>query len=447
MERIMTRLYMTRRDLIKRSGLIAAGTVCSPLVALVAGMEERKEDWAAMREDPVHKMISGKPDLDRILRLFPRTTGKAAFDCALIAENIRRLETEPAIETGHSFLDLSVKTGLAHIDATFRGDHPKYGVGAYEADRHDGFPPTIIAAVDALSAWGMSVRAAQLLRYWLSSFVREDGTIKYYGPSISEYGQLLHTAGLLEERAGTADWLHDGFDALDRIAEYLLRLRAAAVKDDGLISGSPEADTRKNVGKYFHNNAWVAKGLRRWADLCERQKASPSTTIPAMRRTAAALAEDTLRAIRKTWPKDPSDWWLPPQVGSLARPSCLTGSGKASYTNYRYWPELLSSGLLPSDMANRIVDARLTAGGQFCGMTRFSDHLDDWPLADYLYGLWLLGRKSDFLLSLYGHIAYHQAERHLTAYEQVSFPPGKRVTDYCLPCQLVAARAARLLVK
>lgn len=282
--------------------------------------------------------------------------------------------------------------------------------------------------------------------YWLSALVREDGTIKYYGPSISEYGQLLHTAALLEERAGTAGWWHDGFYALDRIAEYLLRMRAAAVKDDGLISGSPEADTRKNVGKYFHNNAWAAKGLRRWAQLCQRQRASPSTAIPAVQKAAAELAADTLRAVRRTWPQDPADWWLPPQVGAVARPSCLTGSAKACYTNYRYWPDLLSSGLLPKNLAHRVVEARLSAGGQFCGMTRFADHLDDWPLADYLYGLWSLGRKSDFLLSLFGHIAYHQAEGHLTAYEQVTFPPGRRVADYCLPCQLVAARAARLLV-
>ena len=80
-------------------------------------------------------------------------------------------------------------------------------------------------------------------------------------------------------------------------------------------------------------------------------------------------------------------------------------------------------------------------------MTRFADWLDDWPLADYLYGLWALGRKDDFLLSLYGHVAYHQAEGHLTAYEQVTFPPGKEKAPYCLPSQLVAARTARLLVK
>ena len=403
-------------------------------------------DWRALREDPIRRKISGTPDLDAILALFPRTTGTPAFDPGLIAENIKRLNPRPAVNTGHPFLDLSIKTGLAHIDATFQGDHPKYGVGTYKANEHDGFPPTIIAAIDALSAWGLNQRAARLFHYWLSHFVRDDGTINYYGPSISEYGQLLHTAALLEERAGTAGWWDDGHKPLDRIAEYLLRLRAAAEKEDGLISGAPEADTRKDVGKYFHNNGWVVKGLRRWADLCERQKLASTTPIPTIRRVSEALASDTLRAIQRAWPEDPKDWWLPPRPISLQRPASLTATTEASYTNYRYWPELLSSGLLPPALANRVVEARLSAGGQFCGMTRFENHLDDWPLAEYLYALWSLGRKNDFLLSLYGHIAYHQAEGHLTAYEQVSFPPGKRVADYCLPCQLVAARAARLLV-
>ena len=196
----------------------------------------------------------------------------------------------------------------------------------------------------------------------------------------------------------------------------------------------------------------MAKGLARWAELCERRNAAPSTPIGRVRQAAADLAGNTLRAIRQTWPPDPSDWWLPPRIGPLdpPKPARLNGAGASdltAYTNYRYWPELLSSGLLPREMAHRVVEARLSAAGQFCGMTRFRDHLDDWPLADYLAGLWSLGRRNDFLLSLYGHVAYHQAEGHLTAYEQVSFPPGQKRADYCLPCQLVAARAARLLVK
>jgi len=438
---------MTRRLFLKHCTSVSGATMPSAWHTSFAADQPSKTDWKAALQDPVYDMISGQPDLDRILGLFPRTTGKPAFDPQMIAENVKRLQLAPPVNTGHPLLDLSVKTGLAHIDATFRGDHPKYGVGNYAQNMHDGFPPTIIAAVDALSAWGMGRRATELFRYWLAHFVRESGTINYYGPSVSEYGQLLHTAALLDERAGTAGWWAEGYKALDRLAEFLLRLQAAAAREGNLIAGVPEADTRKDVARYFHNNAWVVKGLRRWAELCERQKASPTTTIATVRKASAALAEATLGAVRKTWPVDPADWWLPPQVEPVPRPARLTATTVASYTNYRYWPELLSSGLLPAELANRVVEARLAAGGQFCGMTRFAGHLDDWPLVNYLEGLWSLGRKRDFLLSLYGHVAYHQAEGHLTAYEQVSFPPGQPRADYCLPCQLVAARAARLLQK
>jgi hypothetical protein len=392
------------------------------------------------REGP---LAGATPDLDTVLGLYPPTGGEPAYDPATIGAAAERLETRPAVDTGHPLLDLSVKTGLAHIDATFTGDHPHYGVKGYAAEQHDGFPPTIIAAVDALSAWGLNERAVSLFRYWLRHFVHDDGRIAYYGPSVSECGQLLHTAVLLMERAGPGSWLEEGQPRLDALAGRLLRMRETA--EEGLIAGVPEADTRKRIARYFHNNAWAAKGLRRWA-AASTPLGAPAEWTATLAAAAQTLAADTLAAIERVWPDDPGDWWLSPQVEPAPRPQSLTDGELASYTNYRYWPELLSGDLLPPALANRVVEARLTGGGQFCGMTRFYDHLDDWPLADYLAALWSLGRRDDFLLSLYGHVAYHQAEGHLTAYEQVTLPPGREAAPYCLPCQLVAARAARVLV-
>ena len=408
-----------------------------------------RPEWLESRTDPVRDSLrqdGQAPDLETIAGLFPRPQGETAFDGEVIAGNIERLRTEPEVCTGHPLLDKAVKTGLAFIDATFQGDHPKYGIRCYGQTRHDGFPPTIIATVDALSAWGLGARAAQLFRYWLHRFVRADGSIDYYGTSVAEYGQLLHTAALLYERHGPKGWWQEASGATERMAERLLRLHASARSQSVLISGSPEADERDRVGSYFHNNAWTAKGLRRWAALCEQAGHGAATPSQAVLAAAEERAADTFAAICRTWPADPADWWLPPQTESVERPGSLTATRLASYTNYRYWPELLASGLLPDDMANRLVDARLSAGGQFCGMTRFADWLDDWPLADYLYGLHALGRHDDFLLSLFGHVAYHQAEGHMTAYEQVTFPPGREKAAFCLPCQLVAVRAARLLV-
>ncbi|MBI5686150.1 MAG: hypothetical protein HZC54_13840 [Verrucomicrobia bacterium] len=418
---------------MNRRSFIAA--IPAALWQLSAARGAEKQDWLALCEDPARKLFAGKPDLDRILALHPRLTGPPAFDPELIANIVAKLTTKPAVNTGHKFLDLSVKTGLAHIEATFQGDHPKYGVGTYAGKEHDGFPPTIIAAVDALTLWGLIPRAEQLFGYWLDHFVKPDGTIAYYGPSLGEYGQLLTSARRLMQRGGSRDWFAKRRDALDRLARHLQSL---IHQNDrvALVSGVPEADERKQTATYFHNNAWIVRGLEDWAALTK------------IKSPAAELRKLLLDAIHQTWPKDANDWWLSPTVEPAARPQGkITATRVGSYTNYRYWPELLSSRVLPRALAVRVVNARLCSGGQFCGMTRFANHLDDWPLADYLDGLWSLGRKNDFLLSLYGHVAYHQAEGHLTAYEQVTLPPGKKAADYCLPCQLVAARAARVLAR
>jgi len=81
--------------------------------------------------DPVRDTLrvdKRQPDLDLIRGLRGPTAGEPAFDPALIRGNVERLERVLDVKTGHPFLDLSVKVGLAHVDATFQGDHPKYGV-------------------------------------------------------------------------------------------------------------------------------------------------------------------------------------------------------------------------------------------------------------------------------------------------------------------------------
>ena len=404
--------------------------------------DSTRPEWLASHADPYRSALlrDGTPDLDEVLGLLPRTDGPAAFGAEVIASGIERVERSVRVTSGHPFLDLSVKTGLAFIDATFEGDHPKYGTERYTQPEHDAFPPTIIAAADALSAWGLVGRAQDLLGYWLGTFVRADGSIDYYGPSLSEYGQLLHTAVRVMERGGDEGWWRSQHAALARLAGWTMARIGEA--GGGLVPGCPEADELKATGSYFHNNAWMARGLRRFAEGCGRFGGGCDA---AMSGAAEALASRTLDAIEHTWPRDADDLWLPPRVEECERPQQVTGTRIGSYTNYRYWPELLSSGLLPPELARRVVRARLEFGGQFAGMSRFEDWLDDWPLFDYLAGLERYGFRDDLVLSLYGHVAYNQAEGHLTACEQFTFPPGREVAPYCLPAQLVAARAVALL--
>ena len=103
----MTRSIVGRRDFMRYCTAMCSAVTFSPSVVLAAAKKQSEVDWQAMRADPVRKQISGRPDLDNILALFPRTSGEPAFDPEKIAENIEKLRTEPDIKTGHPFLDLS----------------------------------------------------------------------------------------------------------------------------------------------------------------------------------------------------------------------------------------------------------------------------------------------------------------------------------------------------
>jgi len=417
--------------------------------------ETYHETWRTALEDPFREkfVAQGPPDFDAIVNHLPRLQGSAALDQSQLKQHRDQLAEQVQPDLGHPLLDEAVLTGLASIDVTFEADHPRYGCGEYAYAIHDGFPGTIIATVDALLGWDLIDRAKTLLRYYLKHFVRtkfgdwnrtKPGDICYYAPSISDYGQLLTTAIRLARQVKDDPlWTEEVVFKIDALAERLLDL--CLDRDGNLLAGVPEADTRKATGYYFHNNAWACRALIDWSDFVDALHPNVRADSGRTRAAAFALRQQTLDAINRTWPADPDDWWLPPLTDRHDKPKHLCQTQLSSYTNYRYWPELLSSGILPADLANRLVNARLAGGGQFMGMSRFEDHLDDWPMYDYLLGLWQLDRRDDFLFSLYGHVAYHLGEGHLTAYEQVTFPPGGPCADYCLPCQLVVPRAAALL--
>ena len=77
--------------------------------------------WKQSLTDPIRDGLLRQgqaPDLDFVRNILPPTTGAPAFDQAVIEYSIARLITVPEVNTGDPFLDLSVKTGLAFIDAT-----------------------------------------------------------------------------------------------------------------------------------------------------------------------------------------------------------------------------------------------------------------------------------------------------------------------------------------
>jgi hypothetical protein len=341
------------------------------------------------------------------------------------------------------------------------GSRPKYGVGVYSASRHDSFPPATILPGLCLLDWGYTREAKALLGYYLSNFVKPDGTFDYYGPALSEYGQMLTLAVRCFEVAGDTGWLTENLPALRRIAESLQsQLEAARGRlapgslDYGLLWGAAEADTYKEKRFYFAGNAWCWRGLHDFGELLsdERERNGDSANVDFGKRLlddAASLRENLLSAMTHDFQSSLNPPFLPPAAG-LEKPfDHMTENDLASYTNYRYWPEMLSAGILPARMEDAIIAYRTARGGEVAATTRLENVMDDWPYAHYAWGLLDAGQIDHYLMGFYGHLAFHQSPGNFTAYESVAIKGTSTrdyASDYCVPAQMVVPQMLRWMI-
>ena len=339
------------------------------------------------------------------------------------------------LEIPDPLLKRACRVAIARALSACIGPHPKYGVRRYAEGRHDSFPPATLSLVLCLLEWGLFDEAKRRLTYYLDRFVNSDGSFDYYGPAISEYGQMLSLATRVYRLTRDGRWLRDVLPELERIAAFLLRWPER--DENGLLTGPAEADTfETHRMSFFSGNLWSVRGL---LDLARILADSNPDQAKEIERFACQLLEKTLQIIRRSVDESVTPPFVPPAPG--VKPfERMTQDTFASYTNYRYWPEMLSSGLLPPEICDYILDYRALHGGELLGMTRFMDWLDDWPLAHLAFGLLLRGRRRKFLTALYAHLVHHQAVGTLTAYEQVSIEADahrKPMADFCLPSQLV----------
>jgi hypothetical protein len=341
------------------------------------------------------------------------------------------------------------------------GSRPKYGVGVYSASKHDSFPPATILPGLCLLDWGYTREAKALLGYYLSKFVKSDGTFDYYGPALSEYGQMLTLAVRCFEVTGDAGWLTENLPALKRIAESLqAQLDAARGRlapgspNYGLLWGAAEADTYKDKRFYFAGNAWCWRGLHDFGQLLSdgRQSNGNSADVNLGNKLvgrAASLRENLLSAMNRDFQSSLNPPFLPPAAG-LEKPfDHMTENDLASYTNYRYWPEMLSAGILPASMENAIIAYRTAHGGEVAATTRLESVLDDWPYAHYAWGLLDADDIDHYLMGFYGHLAFHQSPGNFTAYESVAIKGTSTrdyASDYCVPAQMVVPQLLRWMM-
>ncbi len=338
---------------------------------------------------------------------------------------------------------------IARAFITYNGSAPHYGVGFYGKKEHDAFPPTTLSMVNTCLEFGLLSRARLYLDYYLDHVLKDDGTFNYYGSAISEYGQLFETISRYVRLSGESKWLQARLPKIESMIQWLLDLRRESQTEFGkenlyygLISGSPEADTRAEVNYYFSGNFWAWRG---WLEIARLFTESEEEAL--RRRGVELLAEcqayqtDIEASIEKSVLRDIDPSFVPP-VPDFDKPfDTMTQNRFASYTNYRYWIEMLSAGFLRPEWRDAIIDYRTKHGGELLGTTRFNGHLDDWTYAGYAYALLQDDRVRHYLLGFYGDLAVHRMRGTFTAYEQTAILSSKHersyIAGYCVPAQLV----------
>ena len=339
--------------------------------------------------------------------------------------------------------DMAWRSCIVQSKCAFNYLHPKYGVEKYGQFRADSFPPSIVSMATMLIEFEHYDEAMSMTSYYLDRFIRADGTIDYYGPAISEYANLL----LIVTRIGEIDkkglqWFKEHVPVVKRILYYLYNLMNRWMHPGGseyqLIVGAPEADTRDDNGEYFHNNLLVLRAF--YQLLPTLAKINEPMMTNELKHCSSVLERRLNQALVFLHNKFS---FLPYRIEQSKEIDSFTSSLDFAYANYRYYPEMLQSGLLPKNDALKIIEARENLGGEEFDMTVLSwkDYgpaYDNWTLLSYAQGLLELKETERFDRILNGHFYNYQSKDTFTAYESISCEGSPRyaMSDWCVPVQL-----------
>jgi autotransporter-associated beta strand protein len=345
------------------------------------------------------------------------------------------------------------KASLARSLISYTGMRPHYGVRSYGPNtvygnsRGDGFAPTTIAMVDCLLDWGLAAKARDYLTYYFDNLVDASGIIDYgqpgtMGSSISEYGQLLWLVRKCKDAGGSEAWLDHLRPKVEAIRTNLWAAQASS--PNGLIVGLPEADLRTpDWHRYwFHNNGWAWRGLSEIATLLNHD--GESTRLNLFRDIIlASIAQYTDTGVTPAF--------ISPEAAVLTPFPTMPNGDLPSYTNIRFWWELLSCDILSTQQMNDIINYRLTHNGEIGGLGRMrrtgssgDPWGNNWMVAEYAAGLKDMGQTGEVRRLLLSFLAGNMTRETSMSYEMVkTYTNGTfstYETDYCTTAQLVSPR-------
>ena len=401
------------------------------------------------------------------------------YDClaGLIYSYDAFLQQGAGIEIPDKQLQRSYYGTQFTITCLFNGPQARYGHRFYRFANHNFFPPNYITSILAFTLSNQLNYVGMLVDYLLGVATDPFGRLLYrqgrnhqHGFSASELGQLLWAMSRYHMAAGASSHVTAYMDRVCAMGKFICSriLPCQTVPETFVVRTCAEADTNERIADYVQNIAWSIRGL----DAIVRMLGNDRNQA-AFFAEKAELLRDSFRKICKecaietpfgdlipfnlqypvlpltmsncrdtTVPVDADtleDYLAQKPARSFNRSGMEQDLMENRYSNYRYYPELLSACLLTPEQEAPIVHLRENYGGEILGMIRFQRWLDDWPAYNLAINYMERGRIDKFLLLLSAHAQYHGLPDYHIYYEQVAFREDYSFVeaDSCTPSILL----------
>ena len=345
------------------------------------------------------------------------------------------------------------------------GNFPNYGDGAayWSINRNDnGSLPLITFALNhGLLGWGLVDMAAANVGFYMDTWINASGFIQQdknagwmYGcplgfpDGLADFGQLLHlwTATARADANQGGGWAAENLPKAVKLANFTLGLRRNASvhtadgPTKGLIWGPAEHDTCHSPGYYFSTNMWAWRGMLEFGTLLaaggaggQQRAVGHALVVEAALFHADIRAALDVAVVRNT--TTGAIYFVPPLAGADQIPfGTMIESTLASYSGFRYFSEMLSSGFMSDGEAAALSVFRESHEGTLSGMTRYTDHLDDMPAVGYAISDAMLDRRDNFNLLMFGHAANCKDPAH--AADWPCRPDSRAIAGFPLPAAL-----------
>jgi hypothetical protein len=341
------------------------------------------------------------------------------------------------------------------------GVYPKYGAvdRDYYGSEYDGFQDVFSSSVSTNLEWGRFAAAREIIDNYFGDFVDEKGMINMRGPETAQFGMTLSLLARYYNYTRDRALLEKHQRKIEATAALLTELHdeslrlAASEPGYGLIHGWSESDSCLSAKPmtwwlpYFANSAFAARGLkdlaRVWPEVSGAKAAPASGRLAeAWRNRSKALAGAVVAALRKDIRHDLTPPYLGPFPGTTLafRDSLDKERPSPQQWPHRPYTELLQADILPTDLANTVIDCMRAYGATTLGVVANVGRARPGYRAilgfisyGYAQMLLRLDRIEEFLLFLYAHHYHDHTRGSWTAGEVSGIHGGTAL--FCIPAQ------------